>query len=341
MIRSKRSAWARRRRRSENASASTRSPGGQPLRSRLRAASAERGARRIDGCRRRRPGPRRDDGERARVGEHVEHSSTGGQICDRSAALALVEVEAGLVATADVDGVRRAVLLDREQIGWLDTAQQPDALLQALPPADVDVGPLVHPVDAREPGERVGDGVTPPLGACGGEFDDHERAVAVGDQSGHAVRLGEDQPRCIRARQQRRAPHGRGRDAVGDERVVDHVALVEAPDAGDDLRARAVGRVGQERAIRRFDDDGVARLRTAGDPGDGPAEDPGVPALQRAFAAGAQAEGGGGHRPDTTDHIRLRADLIWLRSGSSTRAGSVAWRSCRSRRARRRGPGGG
>ena len=87
------------------------------------------------------------------------------------------------MATADVDGERRAALLEREQIGRLDPAEQPDALVEALALAHVDVGPLVHPVDAREPGERVGDGVTPPLGAGGGELDDHERAVAVGDQS--------------------------------------------------------------------------------------------------------------------------------------------------------------
>ena len=340
MIRSKRSRCARRRRRSENASASTSSPGGQPLRSRFARGERERRARRIDGCRRRRPGSRRDHGERSCVGEHVEHASTGGQIRDRAAALALVEVEARLVATADVDGERRAVLLEREQIGRLDTAEQPDALVEALALAHVDVGPLVHPVDAREPGERVGDGVTPPLGAGGGELDDHERAVAVGDQSRHAIRLGEDQPCSIRARQQRRSSRRRGRDPVGDERVVDHVAFVEAPDAADDLRARAVGGVGQERAVGRFDDDRVARLWVAGDPGHGPAEDPGVPALQRAFAAGAQAEGGGGHRPDCTDRVRASPGRVRLRTGSSTRAGSVASRSRRSGRARHRGPGG-
>jgi len=81
----------------------------------------------------------------------------------------------------------------------------------------------------------------------------------------------------------------RARDALRKKPGVD-VARGPRPDAGADLRFRAVRGDREEGTVGGTHFDGIAELRLAFDFRDGPGEYPGMPAFQRFLAAGFEYE---------------------------------------------------
>ncbi len=213
-IRSYCRARSRRPRSSANASASTSSPTSTPFSSALRARELQCRARRVDARDRRRAAARGDHAERPGVGEHVEHPAARGEQFDGPAGVALVEVEARLVAVGRVDGEAPATLVGDEVGADRITAHQSAPLGESLAAAGVGVAALVHGDDAGERGQRVEHRVAPTLGAGRRQLADHRVAVSVGDHAGHPVGLGEHQPGRVRAAGEQVGPPRRGgRDA--------------------------------------------------------------------------------------------------------------------------------
>ena len=155
--------------------------------------------------------------------------------------------------------------------------------LQPFQPAHVGIGTLVDAGAAGRLDQAGDDGVAPLVGAGRGQLHDDGVAVLVGDDAGQAVRFGVDQAQPLLAaqfRQRLTARHGGG-DAALEEGVIDRLVGIEGPEAGADLRFRAVRRAAQRPQVVGQHLDGIARPGTAFEAADGAGEHPRVALLER------------------------------------------------------------
>jgi len=246
--------------------------------------------------------------EAAGVAEAVEHVAAGRVLRDERAVVALVDVEARLVAVRHVDVIAHAVLVDDQRRGRRVAREHAGGLREPFLVADRHVGALVHVRAAGRADQRLHDRVLPRFDARGHELA-HELAarrgvrfgvrfggigdVVVDDQPRQAVGFAEHEAHRARARHHRVAVRDRALHAALEERVVDRLGLVEAPHAHADLRLRAVRAAREEAAVVCAHDHGGARRGLAVDAVDRIRVDPRMPALQR-FVLG-RFEGDGVH----------------------------------------------
>ncbi len=268
-----------------------RAGGLEAVEDRMRTRSLQRRPRRIDGGHLRGSARERRDGEAAGVAiavEHLARAEPAHGLGKAVAAIALVEVEAGLVAFGDVQGEAPAMFADGQLRGAI-AAQPPRGGLQALQLPHAGIGAFVEPGEAGGLQQGVGDHGFPALGAGAGELRHQGVAVAVHDQAGQAVGLPVHQAHAVAVDREAlprpdRAVHGRG-----EECGVDALRLVEAPGAGADARCGAEGGPRQEAAVRRLHPHGLPAVAAA--LGNGRFEDPGMAAQEGTLLARAQADG--------------------------------------------------
>ncbi len=119
------------------------------------------------------------------------------------------------------------------------------------------------------------------------ELDDHRIAIAVGDDARQPVGLGMDQAQPLLPAQfgQRLAARDGGGDAAFEKGIIDRFVARECPEAGADLRMRAVGRPPERAQVVRQHLDRVARPRAPFQAADRTGEQPGVALDGRALLA--------------------------------------------------------
>ena len=258
----------------------------------------ERRRRRVDGGDVRGAARQRRDAEAPGVAvavQYLREAEPAHRVGEVAAVVALVEVEAGLVAAGDVDDEAPVVLVDgrfRRRAGGVDgrAAAQPAAgRLEALALPRRGVAALVESRRAARLQQGIGDRPLPALGAGRQELRREHVGVAVDDEPGQAVGLAVDEANAVAGDRQPAADVDRRRDAAGEEGGVDALGLVEAPGAQADERLRAVGRPGEEAPVARLDTHRLARVGLAAV--DAALEHPRVTAQQRALLSGAQADG--------------------------------------------------
>ncbi len=179
--------------------------------------------------------------------------------------------------------------------------------------ASLGIGALVDPRAAAPLAEDRDQRVAPPLAARGKELHHQRVRVAVGDEAGEPVRLPVHEPQRIgRLRRNRCAPQVERRsDSLFEQIRAGNFRLLKAPDAGPDLRGRAVRRPGEETSVCAPDIHGITALRRSRDLGDRPGKDPRVAPQERALAPGLQSEAG------RSAHERTPARPSQRRSGGS------------------------
>ncbi|ABA48730.1 hypothetical protein BURPS1710b_0391 [Burkholderia pseudomallei 1710b] len=272
----------------------------------------ERVARRIDRHDPLRAALERREREAARVAEAVQHVAIARVLRDERAVLALVDVEARLVAVAHVDVIQHAVLVRDQRVGRRVAREHAGRLFEPFLFADRHVRALVDVRAAGGRDERRDDRALPVLDARRHELADElaatlavarrdrrgraafgrarggvagvggasRRDVVIDDEPRQPVRLAEHEPHRVRARDHRAAMRERALHAPLEERVVDRLVLVEAPHAQPDLRMRAVRGAREEAPVVRAHDDGRAGRGLAVDAVDRVRVDPRVAAQQ-------------------------------------------------------------
>jgi hypothetical protein len=220
--------------------------------------------------------------------EHALKAPMAGVRGKARPAVALVEVEAGLVASGDVQRQAPVVFADA-QLGGAVAAQPAGGLRQALKRAHTGIRALV---EAAEPGgaqQGVGDHVLPALDAAGGELRHQRVGVAVDDQAGQAIGFAMDQAQAVTADVEQLARAHRALDERAQKRGVNALLFVKAPGPGTDARSGAERRPGQEVTGVRLDAHRFAGVSPAA--GDGRIKYPGVAAQQGAFLAFFETDG--------------------------------------------------
>ena len=221
----------------------------------MRLGARQRRRRRVDAQHLLGAAGQRGDREAAGVAVAVEHAlqaEVAHGLGEAPAVVALVEVEAGLVAVRDVDRELPVVLADRH-LGRA-VAAQPAGLRRPAPRGRARWRRSARRA-ARSPLPRhSASAITglPALGAGRQELRDQRVGVAVDDQPGQAVGLAVHQAHAVAGHGQPRAQRQRTRDAPLEERRVDALGLVEAPGAQADRRARAVRGPGEKAAVGRL-----------------------------------------------------------------------------------------
>ena len=155
----------------------------------------QRVGRAVDRSHVRRAAGERGQREAAGVAERIQHPPVARRASrTRRAIVALVEVEAGLLARDDVDAVDEAVLAngDRRSAACRATRRCAAADLRACAPRRRSARTRSG---ARGRGERGDDRVAPALGARPtGSCSTIDIAVAIGDDAGQAVRFAVHEP---------------------------------------------------------------------------------------------------------------------------------------------------
>src|SRR6202040_2609970 len=126
----------------------------------------KRFGRAVDGQHRLCAPGQRGDGEAAGVAKTIQHVATGRQRAQTHSVVALIEVEAGLLAVHDIDNEGQTVLDDvdsrRHRASYRALARR-----QTFEAAHVDVRAFVDRGAPCRLGQRVDKGVTPSLGTGG------------------------------------------------------------------------------------------------------------------------------------------------------------------------------
>ena len=250
--------------------------------------------RRIDAQHMRRAAVQCGHAEAAGVAKAVQHALAAElphRIGERPAVVALVEVEAGLVAVRHIDAEPPAVLVDRHlgRPGLGRRRPQPAGRgRQAFEAAHAGIAAFVQARQAGGLEQQVGQQRLPALGAGRAELHAEHVAVAVDHQPGQAVGLGVDQAHAVAGDRQPRPHRQRALDAALQEAGVDALVCTETPGAHADHRARAVGAPGQKAAVGGHHAHGLARIGLAAR--NAALEHPGVAALQRTLLAVAQRD---------------------------------------------------
>ena len=179
-----------------------------------------------------------DHAERAGVREGVEHAPASGVLGHCRASVALIEVEARLLPFCDRNCVPLTAL-DDEGLGIRHlTPQKTRTWRQVLALACVHIGPLKNAAHAGQCKQCVGHDLAPPIATGRAQLQHHAVAISIGDDTGYAVGLAEHQPCGVRERCEVGAPFGSGRDARGDECIVDLRVGIERPHPSTQLRRR-------------------------------------------------------------------------------------------------------
>ena len=198
----------------------------------------QRLGRRIDRQHMRRATGGRRQREAAGVAEAVEHARRAAgrplplhQVAHQRAVVALVDVEAGLVAATHIDAVAHPMLVHRHLLGRLGAARHAVRCRQSLALPGRAVGAVVDVGAAGGGRQRIQQRLAPRLHAGGLELHHELARVAVGHQPGQLVGLAEHQPQRIAVRCQMRAPRHRSLHPRRQPAGVDRLALDKAPAA--------------------------------------------------------------------------------------------------------------
>ena len=231
------------------------------------------------------------DAESPRIGKAVQDVSVAAVAPGCRARVALVQIESGLVAFADVHQEPQSVFRNLHQLRRLFAGHRPGRRLKVLPCAHFHVRALPDPFGARRVfhqgfRDRLFEGVRP----CAGQLYDYPSGVAVGDDSRKAVGFGIHEPHRVRraVREIFGAPPYRRRRAVRDKRVVRRCVRIERQNAHRYARLRRIESGTEDRPVP---------VRDAHDfPGGGRAaagfhrfgENPGMPADESELAPALQ-----------------------------------------------------
>src|SRR5207302_379884 len=200
----------------------------------------------------------RGDGEAAGVAKTIQYVATGCQRAHTLSVVALIEVEAGLLAMRDIDNEAETVLDDAD-LRRHRASHRPLARRQTFEGAYVDARAFVDRSATCRLGQCVDERVTPSLGSRCENLYHHDILVAIGDETREAIRLAMDQPaRVVRAVEQFVAGADRGSDASSEKVRIDVFAWVEAPHASTNFRFGTPRGTGQRRSVRRVQKHSVA-----------------------------------------------------------------------------------
>ena len=215
-----------------------------------------------------------------------------GEVPHAGSVVALIEIEPRLLSRSDVDFILDAVLDDLERAVGRCAGDQSGACTETFELAPPGIGALMDPGAAAPLAQDRDQFFAPSLAARRKKLHDQRIRVAVGDEAREPVRLSVHEPlRVGRFRWNQRAPKGEsGFDSLCEQIRAGDFRLLEAPDAGPDLRGRAVPRPGEETAVGSSDLHGIAAVRRSTDLGDRAGKDPRVAPQERALASGLQSE---------------------------------------------------
>ena len=146
----------------------------------------------INRQRRTRPTRQRLQRKAAGVAKTVEHPPSRRQLTGQAAVVALVKVEAGLVAADHVHRHAHAVFNNRQICRQL-AVHTAGHRLQPLTATHVGVGALVHRLTTRRLHQRRHDRIAPLVSARAGQLHHHHRAVTIHHHARQAVGLAMDQ----------------------------------------------------------------------------------------------------------------------------------------------------
>jgi hypothetical protein len=232
------------------------------------------------------------------VAEAVEHVATGGELAGEQAVVALIEVEAGLVAADHVHLHAHAVLDDGQQFRQFAVGQAGDRA-EPFELAHIRIGTLIHRAAAGGLDQPGNDGIAPLVGPGAGQLYDHHRTEAVGDDAGQTIGLPVDQAHAILPGQpgMRSTTRHRRRHRTLDEGMVDGLLGVEGPHPRPDLRLRRPRRPRQRLAAGIHHQHRIPRPRPALQPVDRTGEDPGVPTHHGRSLPGLRIRSAMGKKP--------------------------------------------
>jgi hypothetical protein len=145
----------------------------------------------------------RVQGEAAAVAKSVEHAPAGRQASHRPPIIALVQVEARLLALGNVDqetqnsrayAARLAKFFDHDWLGRDFAQQRPILQLQALELADAALGAEEDAFGTRQLNEQLGQHLATLGNSQSGELNDEPTIVAIGRAAREAIAFAEDEP---------------------------------------------------------------------------------------------------------------------------------------------------
>ena len=216
----------------------------------VRARLRDRVGRAVDGRRARGAARERGEREAAGVAEHVQHAPPARERAHDAPVVALVEIEARLLARDRIDAVRDAVLDDREVARQL-AVRNARSRRQALERADFRIRALVHASARREALARAATIASRQRSAPADvSCITTTLAVTIGDHAGQAVGLAvHEARRVVLGVEHRCARRRRALDASRDERGVDRLRrdrtsrrARESATTASTLQARALRR---------------------------------------------------------------------------------------------------
>ncbi len=232
---------------------------------------------------------------------------------DQVAAVALVDIEAGLVPAAYIDPVTDTAFVDGQPLGRLVTGKHTRDPRQTFLFPHRHVGTLVH-VRATGGGlQGIHDRGLPRIDTDGHELTDQLLPIAIGglvvvdDQTRQAVRLAENQPHRARPADHRIPMGKRPLHAALEECVVDGLGFVEAPDPRTDRGLGAVSRAGEKPTVVRTHDHRRTGRGPTLDAFDSAGEQPGMPAQECFLLAGLQGKDRHGSTTNGSGQRRRRS----------------------------------
>jgi hypothetical protein len=201
----------------------------------------------------------------AGVTETIQRRTARRERARQQPVVALVEIEARLVAATTSTRRHSTVLDDGQRLVWRLAEYPAGHRSETLEPANARIRAFIDPYTAARALQRPDDRLSPFLGAGSRQLQDDGVAVAIGDQSGQTVGLAVNQPQVplgSRNAGSQQATLDCRLHAPLEERVVDAFVRVESPHPGPNLRFRTPGGLGQRPAVGGDDLDGVARTST-------------------------------------------------------------------------------
>ena len=239
--------------------------------------------------------PERPRGEGARVREGVQHRPTRGPPADLGAVLALIEVEAGLLAALEVQAEAARALADLD-LGLAPPDEPAARVVESLDGRRRGVAAPVDGARARDLGAELGQPAGVGRHSPGQRLEDEDVAVAIEDQAREEIALAEDEADGVAVVAEAPAEGRRGLEPPAEEGVVDGL-VPPRHEPAHDLGPGIVEAAAEEAAVRGRDGHRLAILPGAVEPRDVGAVDPGMPPANPRLPLGPKDEPRHGVRP--------------------------------------------